>query len=272
MSTSDWKDGILLKVVNVILYVGFSGSNIWSVAGPTHYYGYGKETYLTPATWTFGIWSLIHFLLLGTVIYQFFDSGKKVIIDAINWRLPLLILLNTFYINIWGHGHYVVAFIFSLLVSSAVSHIYYIVKKHHAPENLHDELWIHLPFSVWHGFTTYLIFLTAFDAFGVNALHHHAGIFTKVFVFLSLLFLESTSAAYAFSSPEGDLAGSIAIAWSLFGVFDHQRSSVFVHWTSLVFAVLSTFWIGKAVYGLVVRHRSGGIILDSERAPLIGSG
>lgn len=267
---SDWKDGILLKLVNVFLYIGFSGSSIYSVAGPANYY-HGKETYLTPSSWTFGIWSLIHLLLLGTIIYQFFDGGKKVIVDAINWRLPLLILLNTFYINIWGHGHYIVAFIFSILVSSTVSHIYYVVKKHHAAENVSDELFIHLPFSLWHGWTTYLIFLTGFDAFGVNALHHHAGIFTKVFVFLSLLFLESTSAAYAFSSPEGDLAGSIAIAWSLFGIFDHQRSSAFVHWSALGFAVLSTFWIGKAAFGLFQRSRGGSISLDSERAPLIGS-
>ena len=33
------------------------------------------------------------------------------------------------------------------------------------------------------------------------------------------LFLEATSAAYAFSSPEGDLPASIAIAWGLFAIF-----------------------------------------------------
>jgi len=268
--SDSWTDGILLKAANVLLYIGFLGSNIYSVAGPTHYYGYGKETYFTPATWTFGIWSLIHLLLLGTIVYQFFPNGKKVIVDAINWRLPLLIILNTVYINVWGHGNYIIAFILALLVSSAVSHIYYVVKKHHAPEDLNDELWIHLPISLWHGFTTFLIFVTGFEAFGVNALHHHAGIFTKVFVFLSLLFLESTSAAYAFSSPEGDLAGSIAIAWSLFGIFDHQRSSAFVHWSSLAFAILSSVWIGKAIYGLFNRGRIT-VITDSERAPLIGS-
>ena len=29
-----------------------------------------KETYFTPANWVFLTWSLIHFLLLGTIIYQ----------------------------------------------------------------------------------------------------------------------------------------------------------------------------------------------------------
>ena len=38
--------------------------------------------------------SLIHLLLLGTIIYQFFDHGKTVIIDGISWRFPLLALLS----------------------------------------------------------------------------------------------------------------------------------------------------------------------------------
>ncbi|KAG8949084.1 hypothetical protein FRC04_009030 [Tulasnella sp. 424] len=268
---ADWTDGILLKVVNVVVYLFFTGSNIYTVAGPAPVYGAGKETYFTPASWVFGLWSVIHLLLLGTIIYQFFEPGKKVIIDGVNWRLPLLIVLNTVYVSVWSRGHYIVAFIFALFVSSAVSHIYYLVKKHHSAENVNDELWIHLPFSLWHGFTTFLIFVTAFEAFGVNAHRHHAGVFTKVFVFLALLFLESTSAAYSFSSPEGDLAGSISIAWSLFAVFDHQRSSAFIHWSALAFAILSTFWIGKALYGLFTRNRSSSGITDSERAPLIGS-
>jgi len=265
---ADWTDGILLKVVNVVLYVLFLGSNVYTIAGPGDVYGSGKETYFTPSSWVFGLWSVIHLLLLGTIIYQFFESGKKTIIDGINWRFPLLVVLNIVYINVWARGHYVVAWIFSLFVSSAVSHIFYIVKKHHTAENINDELWIHLPFSLWHGFTTFLAWVTVFQAFGVNAQRHDAGIFTKVFVFLALLFLESTSAAYAFSSEEGDLAGSIAIAWTLFAVFDHQRSSAFIHWSALAFAILSVFWIGKALYGLFTRSRSS----SSETEPLLGSG
>jgi hypothetical protein len=47
-------------------------------------------------------------------------------------------------------------------------------------------VWIHLPFSLYHGWTTVLVVVTAFEAFGVNALTHPAGVFTKVFVFLAL--------------------------------------------------------------------------------------
>ncbi|EGN96248.1 hypothetical protein SERLA73DRAFT_185893 [Serpula lacrymans var. lacrymans S7.3] len=268
---TSWKDGILLKVVNVVVYFLFLGSNIYTIAAPNDIYYTGKETYITPAPWAFLIWTLIHLLLLGTVIYQFTASGKKVIIDGISWRFPLLGILNAIYVNLWATHHYVIAFILALFVSSAVTHIYYIVKKHHAPSTTGDEIFVHLPFSLYHGWTTVLVVLTAFEAFGVNALHERAGVWTKVFVFLGLFFLEGTAATYAFSSPEGDLPASIAILWSLWAIFAHQTRSGFVHWSSLAFAILAALWTLKALYSLVTKWRGGGIMLeDEERAPLIG--
>lgn len=92
----------------------------------------------------------------------------------------------------------------------------------------------------------------------------------KIFVFLALFLLEATSAAYAFSSPEGDLPAGIAIAWYLWAVYAQQRSSEFVHWSALVFAILALVWVGKAAVatGLRIRHGRGGISLD-ERGPLL---
>ena len=90
-------------------------------------------------------------------------------------------------------------------------------------------VWVHLLFSLYYGWTTMFVFLTAFKAFSVNALMHKASIFTNLFVFLMLLFLKATLAAYAFSSPEGDLAASIAFAWSLFTIFAHTFVSSIFH-------------------------------------------
>ncbi|KAF8310634.1 hypothetical protein DL93DRAFT_2061926 [Clavulina sp. PMI_390] len=265
-----WSDGIVLKIVNILAYVFLTGSNIYTVAGPSYPYGTGKQTYVTPAPYAFYIWSIIHLLLLGYIIYQFTANGKKTIIDGISWRFPLLLVLNAIYVNVWVNGHYVVAFIFALLVSSAVSHIYYVVKKSHASENIGDELFIHLPFSLYHGWTTVLVVITAFEAFGVNAATHKASIGTKVFAFLAFFFLESTSVAYALSSPEGDLAGAIAISWSLWAIFAEQTTSVFIHWSAFAFAFLSLFSIAKAVFGLF-GARQTGLLHDEERAPLVGS-
>ncbi|KAI0812326.1 hypothetical protein BC629DRAFT_1589109 [Irpex lacteus] len=269
----NWKDGILLKIVNIIVYFLFLGSNIYSIASfeGAHWHS-GKITYITPAPWAFYIWSIVHLLLLGTIIYQFTEKGHHTVIEGISWRFPLLAVLNAVYVNLWASHHYIVAFIFSLLVSVSVTHIYYIVKKYHEPASTADELFVHLPFSLYHGWTTVLVVLSAFTAFGVNAVTHHAGIWTKVFVFLALFFLEATAVTYAFSSPEGDLPAGIAITWYLWAVFAEQRSSAFVHWSALAFAILSLVWVGKALIatGLKIRRGSGGISLDEERAPLVG--
>jgi hypothetical protein len=268
-SVSQWKEGIFLKIVNVVVYFLFLGSNIYTVAGPEDIYRSGKETYFTPSWWTFGIWSLIHLLLLGYVIFQFFDEGKRIVVDGIGWRFPLLAILNAIYINVWSRQHFIVAFIFALLVSSTVSHIYYVIKKYYRSESINDELWVHIPFGLYHGWTTVLILVTAFEAFGVDARTHHAGVITQILVFLALLFLESTSAAYAFGTREGDIAGSVSITWALFGIFDHQRSPAFIHWSALAFALLSLFWVVKSAYTTWTIRQRGGIILDEERAPLV---
>ena len=51
-----WKDGILLKIVNIIVYILFLGSNIYTIASPSSIYYNGKETYITPAPWAFLVW------------------------------------------------------------------------------------------------------------------------------------------------------------------------------------------------------------------------
>jgi len=263
-----WRDGLWLKLLNVVVYFLFLGSNISTFFVPTNVYYHGKETYITPSAWAFVIWSLIHLLLLGTIFYQFTPEGKRIIIDAISWRFAVLGVLNAVYVNLWASNHSVIAFIFALLVSSAVTHIYYIVKKLHVPSSKFDEIFVHLPFSLWHGWTTVLVILTAFEAFGTNAAIHPPGVWTKVFVFLGLFFFEGTAAAYAFSTPEGDLPAAIAITWSLFAIFDHQHNP-FIHWSALAFALLSLIWVVKGALGLISTWRRGGIVLeDEERAPL----
>lgn len=152
-----------------------------------------------------------------------------------------------------------------------MQHVYYIVRRFHASESLADELFVHLPFSLYHGWTTVLVVLTAFEAFGVNSLTQRAGVWTKVFVFLGLFFLEATAAAYAYSSPEGDIAGAIAIAWALFAIFDRQHSSAFIHWSALAFALLSLLWIVKSLWGNWTARRGVSVLHDEERAPLVGN-
>jgi len=269
MAEGSWTDDIVLKLLNIVVYFVFLGSNIYTIAVQHGLYN-GKETYITPAPWAFLIWILIHLLLLGTIAYQFTAAGKRVIVDGISWRFALLGVLNAVYANIWASHHYIVAFIFALFVSSTVTYICYVIKKQYILSNTSDEIFVHLPFSLWLGWSIVLVVLTAFEAFGVSATTEVAGVWTKVFVFLALFFLGCTAAAYALTFIEGELPASIAIIWSLFAIFA-QQGDPFVHWTSFVFAILSALCLVKGIWGLYRKFTRSAVVLisDEERAPLI---
>lgn len=79
-------------------------------------------------------------------------TDLSLIVDAIGYRFALLGLLNTAYIWLWAHGYFISAFLMSLLVAASVSQIYYIINaEHNSRESLATELFVHLPFSLFHG-------------------------------------------------------------------------------------------------------------------------
>jgi len=270
-----WNDDLLLKVVNIVAYVFFTSGNVYSQLGvgadPVV-----QETYLTPARWIFGVWPFIHALFLGMIIYQFTEAGSTHVVHGIGWRFPGLCILNAIYSGLTSaqlNAHHdriyaILAFIVMLLIAGTVSHCYRSLKVHHTANNLADTILVHLPFSLYHGFVVVLLFVTAFEAFGLNAVTHKAGIITKILVFLSLLFLESTTAGYVWYS-EGDVAGALVISLSLLAIFQHQTSSKFIHWSALAFFIISLIAVLRAVLSIFT-SRNRTALNDEERAPLVG--
>lgn len=181
-----WREGLLFKIVNVGSYSLFSWSNYYAIASPHSVYGNIKQTYFTPAVWAFFAWPIVHFLLLGTIIYQFTSAhAKATVIDRISWWFPILTILNSIFVAVWAYDYSIAAFVLSFFVFWAVNRIYFI-KKDHSPESLGDAFFVHLPFSTWHGWAVVNIFFTAFEAFGTDATIRPADIPTEVGVFLSL--------------------------------------------------------------------------------------
>ncbi|KAF8597880.1 hypothetical protein BDV93DRAFT_595672 [Ceratobasidium sp. AG-I] len=72
------------------------------------------------------------------------------------------------------------------LVSSVVSGIYYILREYHTSAALNDKLWIHVPFSIYRGWSTVLLVAAAFQAFGVDVLTRKANWYTESSVSLEL--------------------------------------------------------------------------------------
>ena len=137
---------------------------------------------------------------------------------------------------------------------------------------------MHFPFSLYFGWTNVLYCLTAFEAFGVNALTHKPGFFTKLFVCLALVFLQV---------PENFGIG-ITTTWSLFAIFartlilsiftlryaDQMRVHLdqhnpFIHWSVLAFSIISLLFTLVFVSRCLWFPRSGGTLHDDERAPIL---
>jgi len=115
----------LIQIANIVGAVFVMGGNVYTVISPWDVYYTGRETYFTPAPWSYFIWwvteanrhcpdtdskptprPLIHMLILGTCIYQFSGRGKEIILERIGWRLPLLDFLNAMYIYSWTIQEY----------------------------------------------------------------------------------------------------------------------------------------------------------------------
>ncbi|KAG2146132.1 uncharacterized protein EDB93DRAFT_1251094 [Suillus bovinus] len=186
----------MANIVGALFVVGANG---YTVISPLGVYYTGKETYFTPAPCAYFLWPVIHLLILGTCTYQFSRRGKELIIDTIGWHLPLLDFLNVMYIYSWTNQEYKYSLVFIIFTGSIVSKIYRDVKLS-AVCNVCDELFLHLPFSLYYGWTTCLIFTTAFAAFGVDAEIEPARFWTKVFVFLSLFTLQAIAFVCLYAS------------------------------------------------------------------------
>ena len=186
MASAQWAESLFLKIANVVAYFLFSWFNIDCIISPQSASRSTKQTYFTPDDSVFFVWPIIHLLLLGTVIYQFTPQAKVAVIEGISWWFPILATLNIILVASRANRYYTIAFAFSLLSLSVVWKLYGTVKEARFRKSWGDELFVRLPLSTWHGWSTVVVLLTAFEAFGVDATENPAGIWTWLFVFISL--------------------------------------------------------------------------------------
>lgn len=267
-TNSESNHALAIKILNVIVFIFFFGSNLYSsLGGPSTGYYSQKETYITPAPETFWIWTVINLLFLGFVIFQFFEAGTKATVDVVGWRFAAIGILQSIWIHLFVGHHYILAFIFAIIVASVVSHVYWDLRSASIQSKV-ELLFVRLPFSLLHAYLVFLLVLNAFTAFGVDKSDHPAGIVTKVLVDIALICLAFTAIGYAFESDKGDMAGALVIALELAGVFARQNHPQSIHWVALFSFILTLFAVLKALYFNVRSSRIN--LTDSERAPLIG--
>jgi len=250
------------KVANVLVYLTLLSGNLYSSFGGSEDqdspYDSEHQSYITPANFTFYIWTLVYFLLGGLVIYQWFtDKVHRVV----GWHFVIVSILNAIWLALWTSNHTILAFITLIFTSGAVSFVYYRLKELHAAETIPEILFLHLPFSLYHAWIFVLLVINGFAAF-LPADEEGPSTFEVILSIAGLAFVASTVVGYI-EYKKGDVAGALVLAWYLFGVYAQQEET-YIHWSSLGLGIAVAVYTLKPIVLGFFGRRSG------ESAPLLG--
>ncbi|RHZ72522.1 hypothetical protein Glove_242g145 [Diversispora epigaea] len=241
---------LALKIANLFAYLFLSGVNVYSgffedkEKSPYHN---NYNTFITPAPFVFGVCGLIHFLLGGFVIYQFFDSATEAVVDGVRFHFISIALLNTIWLALLQENEPIWAWIVILATAFQVTYVYYVLKYKYQPQNINDIIWIHSPFSLYHAWIFVLCVISTFMAFSPKKENpdDKPNALVRIFVILGILILEGTVVNYV-EKLKGDISGAIVITWALYGIACEQ-SDPWIHWTAQVLAFISTFHVLKPI-------------------------
>ncbi|KAF9960884.1 hypothetical protein BGZ72_005554 [Mortierella alpina] len=252
------------KVTNILVYLTLLSGNLYStiIAGSddvdSPYDSKHHRSYITPARFTFFIWTVIYFLLGGMIIYQWFSDKVH---QAVGWHFVFVSILNAIWLALWSSGHTFFAWITLVFTSGAVSYIYYRLKELHASETWAETLFLHLPFSLYHAWILVLMVINLFAVFG-PVKDDGPSTFHIVFAVAGLLFVGSVVVGYI-EYKKGDVAGALVLAWYLFGVYAKQQEPI-IHWTALVLGIAVTLYTTRPFVKQLFGRQTG------ETAPLLG--
>jgi len=237
---------LFLKLCNVIVYILFTGGNIFSTiaSGKLGTLELHNPNYLTPAPWASLIWALIHLLLGGFVIFQFFESAHDHVVHGVGYQFVFAQLLHFFWLTFWNSGWYFFAWIEILFVASTISYIYYNLRNYYPAETTAQKLFIQAPFSLYHAWVVVVVVINTFAAFTGFSTPGTPSLLQTVLAISGLIFLTTTAIGYI--EYKGDILGGLVIAWSLLAISANQPSQA-IHWTSFAFSVIVFFYSFKNV-------------------------
>jgi hypothetical protein len=284
---------LTLKLFNALSFLWFTAANIYVFAllfkkhkqvgtNPPDDkielgYGIGKETFLTPSPWVYSALFLIHISLAGTVAFsQWTDRGDEILVKRLTWRFSTLMLLSTVWTGTWVTQHYAWSLVAAAVVAMIASNIYAIIKREFRLESgfdFKDQLFIHMPFSIFHGWTTFILGVNIFATFA--PISARSGVTEAVTAIWILAVLTGLSAGYAFATTEGDISGTAMITFGLFAIFIHQSHAIdhganpdvanVVRWFAFAFAWISLMTTAKSLWGHnQVYQTSAGVIRLEE--------
>jgi hypothetical protein len=127
-----------------------------------------------------------------------------------------------------------------------------------------DKLFVHAPFSLWHGWIVYSAVINLFQAF-TTVKDDGPSVWIRILVILAFVFLTSTAIGYVeYKKQKGDVTGALVIGLGLLAIFTNQHDP-WIHWSALVATIITLIYPARPyVFKLVGRDS------NAENAPLLG--
>jgi benzodiazapine receptor len=256
MSSRKLMSLILLNIVLFIVTVAvnsLAGGSTLINGKTTGAVSDSNPTMITPAGFTFAIWSIIYILLAAFVVYQALPKNRdKPFHEQISFLFILASVLNISWIFLWQYGlfPYSVIFIFGLLMSLAAIYLRLGVGK--TDVSLGERICVQLPFSVYLGWITVAsianvaVALAAanWDGFGID-LATWAVLVIAVVLVITLLVI----------STRKDIAYGLVIIWALFGIMARQLGNWTLVWaTTISIAVTVVALIALLAYWAIKKR------------------
>ncbi|KAI8333160.1 hypothetical protein BC941DRAFT_435250 [Chlamydoabsidia padenii] len=263
---------ILQKTLNVLVYVFLITATVLSFSGKNNLADVfaSYETYFHPAPWVFTVWTVIYFLLGGFVIYQWFEQAHESALHGVGWHFILSAILNSLWFSLLEGDHKLLALMISVFQVFSLSFVFYKLESEYPANTWWDRLFLHAPFSLWHGWSVFIAVVTAFVTFtGVKKDEHGVilppNTFHIILFYIGIGFLALTAIGYVeYKGQKGDVTSAWVISFGLWSIFAHQPFTT-IRWGALAAAIITTLWPAKPyIFRAMGRSTSG------ETAPILG--
>ncbi|MGB1254534.1 MAG: TspO/MBR family protein [Thiolinea sp.] len=195
----------------------------------------------TPASFTFAIWGVIYLALAGFVIYQALPAQRN---NALVARISQLFILscvaNIAWIFCWHYGQLALSLAVMLAILFILVTIYRVLGIANRPASLKEQVFLHLPFSLYTGWITVAtvanlsILQTAYglDNLGIDA------------VSWTLLKLAAVAAIAALVIIlRNDMVYGLVIAWAAFGIMSKQTATPAVSGSATVLVAVAVMLV-----------------------------
>ncbi|RIB30205.1 hypothetical protein C2G38_2054462 [Gigaspora rosea] len=264
---------ILLKSLNVVVCLLLIGASIFTLLTSKSFPSNSENnnatnaqnstsvyTYLTPATYTFGILFVLYFWLVIFIIYQWFvdesggDSEKyDLVADGVSYYFIIAGILFIAWFILWKFKLYIIAAIVHVLSFAAIVYICYLIDFYYYTKGFLENLFIRKLFSIWAACSLYAILLSFWIA--IPALDT---ILLSVIVLVILIIIGLFVVDYY---PNRDFVFSLVIVWILIGVAICSSNAFPVFTITVLGIGLITGGILKAIVNLYIeQHRSMDIL------------